>query len=62
MRLIEKDFYKEEGISTIKKIGEETGYKTTQATKWIRQIYDDIFKLNSESPELLIQEGIRLNL
>lgn len=62
VRLIEKDFYKEEGRATIKKISEETGYKTTQATKWIRQIYDDIFTLNSESPELFRQEGIRLNL
>lgn len=62
IKLIERNFYKESERVTIKKIAEETGYKTIQVTNWVRQIYDDIFTLNSESPELFRQDGIRLNL
>ena len=61
--LIHQDFYRERNERTpIKKMAEDTGFKTTEITKWIIQMYDDIFELNDTNPELFKQNGIKHQL
>lgn len=61
--LIEKDLYNalEEKI-TIKKIAADFKTDTARVTKWIREIYDDIFELNYEKPELFQKSGTKVCL
>lgn len=61
-KLIGQEFYKLNESVSIKKISEETEYKRIQVTKWTRQLHDDIFILNSESPELFERDEIKHNL
>lgn len=61
--LFEKCLYKGESKRiTIKRISSESGFKTQQVTKWISEMYEDIFTLNTEKPELFKQEGIKHDL
>lgn len=61
--LFEKGLYKgEPNRVTIKRISAESGYKTQQVTKWISEMYEDIFTLNAEKPELFKQDGIKHDL
>lgn len=58
-----KEFYNslEEKIS-IKKIAADFKTDTARVTKWIREIYDDIFELNYEKPELFQKSGAKVCL
>ena len=48
--------------TSVKFISEATNTKREKATKWIRQIYDDIFLLNEEQPNLFKTEGMKCGL
>lgn len=47
---------------TIKKIASDFKGETSKVTKWIKEIYEEIFELNSEKPELFRSEGIQVYL
>jgi hypothetical protein len=61
--LISIDFNKDKEEKTIiKKLAADFKTDTAKATKWIKEIYDDIFKLNYEKPELFQKEGLKVTL
>lgn len=61
--LLQVNFYNEiqEKIS-IKRLASDFKIDTPKATKWIREIYKDIFELNYEMPELFQTEGVKLTM
>jgi len=61
--LIEKNFYKEQTEKiTIKKIAADFNCDSAKVTKWIKEIYDEIFELNFDRPELFMGDGVNLSL
>jgi len=60
-RLIDLNFYNErtEKIA-IKKIATDLKTDTTKATKWIKEIYEQIFELNYDKPELFQNNGVKV--
>lgn len=64
--LLEINFFENESSFqdrfTIKKIAEHLGYKTTEVTKWIGEIYNDLFDLNADNELLFKKEGVKHNL
>lgn len=61
--LLEHDFFKEhEGKLSIKKLGLDFKADTAKITKWLSAIYEDIFELNYDRPELFQQAGIPVTL
>jgi hypothetical protein len=57
--LISVSFYKElDRRTTIKHMAEQFGFKRELITKWIKEMYEDIFDLNWNKPELFEEEGI----
>lgn len=50
--LLKNDFYNPESGITINKVAQLSGFPTAKVTKWFKEIYDDIFVLNEEYPEL----------
>lgn len=60
-RLIDLNFYNErtEKIA-IKKIATDLKTDTAKATKWIKEIYEQIFELNFDKPELFQNNGIKV--
>ena len=61
--LVQTNFYNanEEKI-TIKRLAADFKSDSTKVTKWIREIYDDIFELNYDKPDLFQKAGIRVAL
>ena len=62
-KLFEKALYR--GLNqrvSITRIAKELGYTPIKVTKWITEMYEDIFTLNEEKPELFKQEGTRHEL
>src|SRR5258705_801909 len=61
--LIQVNFYnsEEEKIS-IKMLATDFKTNTSKATKWINEIYQDIFELNCDKPELFQGDGIKVTL
>jgi len=47
---------------TIKQIANSFEAETSKVTKWIHEIYDDMFELNSTKPELFQATGIQVDL
>jgi hypothetical protein len=61
--LIEVNFYNErEDRLTVKKIASDFKGDTAKITKWIHQIYEDIFELNEDKPDLFQINGIKATL
>jgi len=61
--LIEVNFYNdEEGKITIKKLAAGFKTDTAKATRWINEIYQEIFELNYDKPELFQGDGIKVTL
>lgn len=61
--LIEIDFNRDKNEKTsIKKLAADFKTDTPKATKWIKDIYNDIFELNNESPALFQNGGIKVIL
>ena len=61
--LLAINFNKDKDEKTIiKKLAADFKTETAKVTKWIKEIYDDIFELNSEKPGLFQKEGIKLQL
>ena len=61
--LITIDFYKDKDEKTIiSKLAADFKTETAKATKWIREIYKDIFELNFDTRQLFQKEGIKLQL
>lgn len=62
-KLFEKGLYRgfNERVA-ITKIAKELRYPPAKVTKWIAEIYSDVFALNEEKPELFKQEGVRHEL
>ncbi|MBC8048322.1 MAG: hypothetical protein H7Y00_16095 [Fimbriimonadaceae bacterium] len=61
--LISKNFYNErtEKIA-IKKIASDFNTETTKVTKWLKKIYEQIFELNFNKPELFQKNGIKVDM
>ena len=53
-----KYFEDKEGKVTIKQLAATFNIKTTQATKWLHKIYDDILELNFDKPALFTNNKI----
>jgi hypothetical protein len=47
---------------SIKQIAEKVNQKPATVTKWLNQIYSDIWELNDIKPNLFIGEGIKCNM
>ncbi len=61
--LIEKDFYKERNENlSIKQISSAFNSDTAKVTKWIKLIYEDIFDLNFDKPELFQHDGLKIEM
>jgi hypothetical protein len=61
--LIERDFYNDQTDKiAIKKIASDYKSDSTKVTKWIKMIYEDIFELNDNKPELFQADGIKLSM
>ena len=61
--LLEVNFHKdsEEKIS-IKKLAADYKIQTAKVTKWIADIYQDIFEINWDKPELFYGSGVKVTL
>lgn len=59
-KMVDRNFYRlEDDVRSIKNIAEELGFKSTDVTKWISEIYCDILKLNEDEPHLFQTPGIK---
>jgi len=60
-RLVEINFFnnRTEKIA-IKKIASDLKTDTSKATKWIKEIYEQIFELNFDKPELFQNNGVKV--
>jgi hypothetical protein len=47
---------------SIKQMAADSGYTPVKVSKWIAEMYEDIFTLNSEKPELFKEDGVRHEL
>ncbi|RYY52458.1 MAG: hypothetical protein EOO09_21365 [Chitinophagaceae bacterium] len=56
--LLEKQFYRPGPNTSLKFIAQDLHYDIPKITRWIRQIYEDIFLLNEQHPEVFKNEGI----
>lgn len=58
-KLKERNYFNDHNDrTTIKWMASEFGFETTKLTKWIKEIYQEIFELNEISPEKFQSEGI----
>lgn len=55
--ILEKQYFKNEEKISIKKIAEISGYSSIKISKWLREIYEDILKLNELQPKLYCLPG-----
>jgi len=61
--LIEKNFYNDRTEKiTVKKMATDFKSDSTKVTKWIKEIYEEIFELNFDRPELFQGNGIRVGM
>ena len=61
--LVQRNFYNERNERlTIKSIAADLKTDTGKVTKWLTAIYQDIFELNENNPELFCQNGIAVTL
>lgn len=61
--LAERDFYNDRNERlTIKKIATDLKIETSKVTKWLNAVYQDIFDLNENKPELFNKNGIPVTL
>ncbi|MBK8451700.1 MAG: hypothetical protein IPL42_17475 [Saprospiraceae bacterium] len=61
--LIEQEFYKDRAEKiAIKKISADFMTNPIKVTKWIKEIYEQIFELNSDKPELFQKKGVKVCL
>jgi len=55
--IIEQRYFKDEEKISIKKIAELSAYPSVKISKWLREIYEDIFELNESQPQLFYFAG-----
>ena len=55
--ILENQHLKGDEKRSIKKIAEQSGYPSAKISKWLREIYDGIFELNEEQPQLFYLAG-----
>ncbi len=60
--MVKKYFLNIEERKTVKWMASELGFETNQVTKWIKEIYDDIFELNYYHPNIFQSDGIKHSL
>ena len=61
--LLQVNFYKEKGEKiSIKKLATDFKSNSIKVTKWIHEIYEDIFELNYNESELFQREGVKVAL
>src|SRR5688572_4361075 len=61
--LIDKNFYNDRTEKiTIKKIATDFKCDSTKVTKWIKEIYEEIFELNFDKPELFQGNGLKVGM
>ncbi len=58
-KMCQNDFFKNEERVSIKKISTDSGFNYEHVIKWIAQIYNDIYELNSEEFHLFKSAGIK---
>lgn len=60
--LIDIDFYRNENEKTsIKKLATEFKADSSKVTKWLNEIYDEIFILNDEKPGMFQKSGVKVS-
>ena len=52
-----RNYFKDEEKISIKKIAELSGFPSAKISKWLREIYEDIFELNEVDPQLFYLKG-----
>lgn len=61
--LVENKYFKDRSSRiTVKGMAADFKSDAAKISKWLRQIYDDIFELNESNPELFQKEGIKVKL
>lgn len=61
--LVGKDFYNSSNEKiTVKKMASDFKSESSKITKWIHEIYDDIFELNYDEPTLFQKDGVKVAL
>ena len=55
--ILSKDYFKNDEKISIKRISELSGYPSAKISKWLREIYEDIFELNETKPQLFRLDG-----
>lgn len=61
--ILENDYFKTSENITITKVSKMSGYPPTKVSKWLQEIYEGIFELNENNPELFYTEsGIKVEL
>jgi len=59
--LLEVNFFNDRNEKiNLTKLSQNFKSKTAEITKWIRQIYEDIFELNENQPQLFQTEGMKV--
>lgn len=61
--ILQNRYFRNEEKINIKKISELSGYTSAKISKWLKEIYDDIFELNENQPSLFYYpKGIEVEL
>ena len=55
--ILQQQFFTTDEKISIKKISEQSGYPSAKISKWLREIYEDIFELNELQPQLFCLAG-----
>ncbi len=55
--ILQRNYFKDEEKISIKKISELSDYPSVKISKWLREIYEDIFELNEVEPQLFYSKG-----
>lgn len=61
--MLKTNFYDDQtGKITIKKIATDYKGDSKKITKWIKSIYEEVFELNYNKPELFQRDGVKLSM
>ena len=55
--ILEVQYFKDDHKISIKKIAEQSGFPAVKISKWLHEIYEDIFNLNEIEPQLFVLNG-----
>ncbi len=55
--ILQQQYFKDEEKISVKRISELSGYPSPKISKWLKDIYEDILKLNDVQPSLFYLQG-----